>query len=84
LRPASLGARLRRYSITARAARNDALSDIAAAVAPVTVVSLLDMHINTANAWAEASSGSWSRYLDDLLDDHDEHEHNADNKEPDP
>jgi hypothetical protein len=72
LRPASLGARLRRYGITARAARNDTLSDIAAAVAPVTVASLLDMHINTANAWAEASSGSWSRYLDDLLDDQDD------------
>jgi hypothetical protein len=72
MRPASLGARLRRYGITARAARNDALTDIAAAVAPLTVASLLDMHINTANAWAEASSGSWSRYLDDLLDDEDD------------
>jgi hypothetical protein len=72
LRPASLGARLRRYGITARAARNDALTDIAAAAAPLTVASLLDLHPNTANAWAEASSGSWSRYLDDLLDDHDD------------
>ena len=75
LRPASLGARLRRYGITARAARNDALTDIAAAVAPLTVASLLDMHPNTANAWAEASSGSWSRYLDDLLDDQDDTDH---------
>jgi len=72
MRPGSLGARLRRYGITARAARNDALSDIAAAVAPVTAASLLDMRLGTANAWAEASSGSWSRYLDDLLDDHDD------------
>jgi hypothetical protein len=69
LRPAGLGNRLRRYGITARAARNDALTDIAATVAPLTAASLLDMHPNTANAWAEASSGSWSRYLDDLLDD---------------
>jgi hypothetical protein len=30
------------------------------------------MHPNTANAWAEASSGSWARYLDDLLDDEDD------------
>jgi hypothetical protein len=72
LRPASLGARLRRYGITACAARNDALTDIATAVAPLTVASLLDMHPNTANAWAEASSGSWARYLDDLLDDEDD------------
>jgi len=69
LRPASLGNRLRRYGITARAARNDALTDVAAAVAPITLASLLDMHLGTANTWAEASSGSWSRYLDDLLDD---------------
>jgi hypothetical protein len=72
LRPASLGNRLRRYGITARAARNDALTDVAAAVAPITLASLLDMHPNTANTWAEASSGSWARYLDDLLDDHDD------------
>jgi hypothetical protein len=25
------------------------------------------MHLRTANTWAEASSGSWFRYLDDLL-----------------
>jgi hypothetical protein len=72
LRPASLGNRLRRYGITARAGRNDALTEIAAAVAPVTLAYLLDMRLGTANAWAEASSGSWSRYLDDLLDDHDD------------
>ena len=74
LRPASLGNRLRRYGITARAARNDALTDVAAAVTPVTLASLLDMHLGTANTWAEASSGSWARYLDDLLDDHDDHD----------
>jgi hypothetical protein len=72
LRPASLGNRLRRYGITARAARNDALTEVAAAVAPVTLACLLDMRLGTANAWAEASSGSWSRYLDDLLDDQDD------------
>jgi hypothetical protein len=83
LRPASLGNRLRRYGITARAARNDALTGVAAAVAPVTLASLLDMHLNTANTWAEASSGSWSRYLDDLLDDHDEHDP-GDPQEPHP
>jgi GrpB protein len=54
-------------SITARAARNDARTDIAAAVAPITLASLPDMHLGTANTWAEASSGSWSRYLDDPL-----------------
>ncbi len=75
LRPASLGNRLRRYSITARAARNDALTEVAAAVAPVTLACLLDMRLGTANAWAEASSGSWSRYLDDLLDDEDDTDH---------
>jgi len=73
VRQASLGQRLRRYGITARAARNDALTEVAAAVAPITLAYLLDMHLGTANAWAEASSGSWSRYLDDLLDDHDAH-----------
>jgi hypothetical protein len=52
-------------SITARAARNDALTDIAAAVGPITLASLPDMHLGTANTWAEASSGSWFRYLDD-------------------
>jgi hypothetical protein len=72
LRPASLGNRLRRYGITARTARNDALTEVAAAVAPVTLALLLDMRLGTANAWAEASSGSWSRYLDDLLDDEDD------------
>ncbi len=72
LRPASLRKRLRRYGITARAARNDELTEVAAAVAPVTLAYLLDMHLGTANAWAEASSGSWSRYLDDLLDDQDD------------
>jgi len=81
LRPASLGNRLRRYGITARTGRNDALTDIAAAVAPVTLASLLDMHLGTANAWAEASSGSWSRYLDDLLDDED---HPPSNTQEDP
>jgi hypothetical protein len=45
------------------------------AVAPLTVASLLDMHLGTANTWAEASSGSWSHYLDDLLDDHDDPDH---------
>jgi hypothetical protein len=35
------------------------------------------MHLTTANAWAEASSGSWSRYLDDLLDDEDDPPSNA-------
>jgi hypothetical protein len=83
LRPASLGNRLRRYGITARAARNDALTDVAAAVAPITLASLLDMHPNTANTWAEASSSSWARYLDDLLDDHDEHDP-GDPQEPHP
>ncbi len=72
LRPGSLGNRLRRYGITARAARNDALTEVAATVAPVTLALLLDMRLGTANAWAEASSGSWSRYLDDLLDDEDD------------
>jgi len=75
LRPASLGKRLRCYGITARAARNDALTEVAAAVAPVTLAFLLDMRLGTANAWAEASSGSWSRYLDDLLDDEDDTDH---------
>ncbi len=69
LRPDSLGNRLRRYGVTARAARNDALTDVAAAVGPITLASLLDMPLGTANTWAEASSGSWARYLDDLLDD---------------
>jgi hypothetical protein len=54
-------------STTARAARNDARTDIAAAVAPITLASLPDVHLSTANIWAEASSGSWFRYLDDLL-----------------
>ncbi len=74
LRQASLGQRLRRYGITARAARNDALTEVAAAVAPITLAYLLDMHLGMANAWAEASSGSWSCYLSDLLDDHDDHD----------
>jgi hypothetical protein len=78
---ASLGNRLRRYGITARTGRNDALTDIAAAVAPVTLAGLLDMHLGTANTWAEASSGSWSRYLDDLLDDED---HPPSNTQEDP
>jgi hypothetical protein len=39
------------------------------------------MHLGTANTWAEASSGSWSRYLDDLLDDED---HPPSNTQEDP
>ena len=40
------------------------------------------MHLNTANTWAEASSGSWARYLTDLLDDHDDHDSDAPDTNP--
>jgi hypothetical protein len=66
--------------ITARTARNDALTEVTAAVAPVTLALLLDMRLGTANAWAETSSGTWSRYLDDLLDDEDDTDHTREDR----
>jgi hypothetical protein len=41
---------------------------------------LLDMRLGTANAWAETSSGTWSRYLDDLLDDEDDTDHTREDR----
>ena len=63
LRPAALGARLRRLVPGHRTARNGALIALAAELPPPVLASLLGLHNNTAIRWTQYAQADWATYL---------------------
>lgn len=63
LRPAALGARLRRLGPGHRAARNSALISLAAELPAPVLASLLGLHLNTAVRWTQYAQADWAAYL---------------------
>jgi hypothetical protein len=63
LRPAALGARLRRLGPGHRAARNGALIALAAELPAPVLASLLGLHQNTAIRWTQHAEADWAAYL---------------------
>jgi hypothetical protein len=53
----------RRVLIDARQGRHAALLNLAAALPPPVLASLLGVHINTAIAWSHRAQQDWSVYL---------------------
>jgi len=63
LRPAALGARLRRLGPGHRTARNSALIALAAELPAPVLASLLGLHLNTAVRWPQYAPTDWAAYL---------------------
>jgi hypothetical protein len=63
LRPAALGARLRRLGPGHRTARNSALIALAAELPAPVLASLLGLHLNTAVRWTQYAQTDWAAYL---------------------
>jgi hypothetical protein len=63
LRPAALGARLRRLGPGHRTARNGALIALAAELPAPVLASLLGLHRNTAIRWTQYAEADWAAYL---------------------
>jgi hypothetical protein len=63
LRPAALGARLRRLGAGHRTARNGALIALAAELPAPVLASLLGLHQNTAIRWTHYAEADWAAYL---------------------
>jgi hypothetical protein len=63
LRPAALGARLRRLGPGHRTARNGALIALAAELPAPVLASLLGLHRNTAIQWTQYAEADWAAYL---------------------
>jgi hypothetical protein len=63
LRPAALGARLRRLGPDHRTARNGALIALAAELPAPVLASLLGLHQNTAIRWTHYAEADWATYL---------------------
>jgi hypothetical protein len=63
LRPAALGARLRRLGPGHRTARNSALIALAAELPAPVLASLTGLHQNTAVRWTQYAEADWAAYL---------------------
>jgi hypothetical protein len=63
LRPAALGARLRRLGPGHRTARNSALIALAAELPAPVLASLIGLHQNTAIRWTQYAEADWAAYL---------------------